>query len=204
MAVLLFNRKAGRNLVNYAVIYILSFYIAPIQTAASDPRGGKSGSIVEGHSIGAIVLGESDKQVVSRMGDKYEGGAALVTMEFNWHTRGVKSKAYYIGALTRRNESGNKSFVVEIDTNDPAYKTQRGVSCGASLATIIARYKLAYVGIFNVGNGSSLFLYTSIKMGIAFEFPVTDSDDDPRCSTIVVYKPGTQASIMFEPSDEEN
>lgn len=178
------SNVAVRNIVGFICLMTLA------SAAAAGPR-----SIVPGHSIGKITLGETGDRVDKTLGPSSDGdGASGHFWEF-WRKKG--NSPHETDIYTERDEGGLHTYVKQIRITSPYFVTANGISTRSTLAEIRRAYQNARMTATYVPNPlGKVRVYDDVRRGIAF-----DIAPDGCCLGIFVHPRDSSVSQIYSPFD---
>lgn len=137
-------------------------------------------AIVPGKSVGAVRLGDTRDAVFLTLGKpsetkRWRSGLVRDSWSGPAPAAGSEDSQIFFRVLYRAGR------VVQIEFNDPKYKTATGISIESTLTEFRAQYKRpavrAYVYDDGEGSGFVGYYYDSVRGGLAFSFGTQDYFD---------------------------
>lgn len=147
--------------------------------------------IIPGKRIGHININASADSLITELRKPRFRDAAMGAMLLIWNAW-YKHHAYETATYSHRNmgnENDAVSYIKQIRTSSPRFKTADRLGAGSAMADVMKLYKLKKYPLPGKGSKNSA-LYDDSAAGIGFE-----ADSAGKCVAVLVHMPGDTSVI---------
>jgi hypothetical protein len=148
--------------------------------------------IIPGKKIGHVYIHADADSLAAKLGHPSFTDAAMGALMMQW-TAHANGQVYETTTYSHRNmgnDDNSVSYIKEIRTTHPKFKTAGYVGVGSELKDVVKLYKLIKRGVPG-STDKKASLYEDYTAGIGFEV-----DPNGKCTAILVHAPG-DSSVTY-------